>query len=66
VCGECGGAFELSARRARVHRNEGNARRCRDCRSIHSQVVVTEALRKWWLDRFTVDEIRAMGEELEV
>ena len=39
LCGECGDRFELSARRARIHRNEGTQPRCADCRSTRSQVV---------------------------
>jgi hypothetical protein len=63
-CGSCGGGFELSARRARIYRNEGTAPRCSDCRSARSQVVVTPALRRWWLDRYTLDEIREMAATL--
>ena len=63
-CGECAGQFELSARRARIYRNEDTAPRCGECRSVRSQVVVTPALRRWWLDRYTLDEIRVMAAEL--
>jgi hypothetical protein len=65
TCGECGGAVELSARRARIYRNEGTAPRCNECRSARSLVVVTSALRRWWLDRYTLDEIRLMAAEFD-
>ena len=28
------------------------------------QAVVTEALRRWWLDRYSLDEIRELAAEL--
>jgi hypothetical protein len=59
-CGDCGGSFELSARRARIYRNEGTAPRCADCRSAR-EPVVTPALRDYWLDRYTLDEIRELA-----
>jgi hypothetical protein len=65
TCGECGGAFELSARRARIYRNEGTFPRCGECRSTRSHVNVTPAMRAYWLDRFTLDEIRVLAVELE-
>jgi hypothetical protein len=59
-CGDCGGDFELSARRARDHRKAGTTPRCRRCRLPGTAPKPTEADRRYWLDRFTLDEIREL------
>lgn len=63
-CGACGGDFELSARRVRHVRAESLPLRCRSCRTGRVTPEPTEAHRRWWLDRFTVDEIREMAAAL--
>src|SRR4029079_7564622 len=60
-CGECGGAFELSARNARVHRKRGSAPKCSRCRYGAKPPKVTQAMRDYWLERFTLDEIRELA-----
>ena len=61
TCRDCGGDFELSARRARDHRKAGTAPRCRPCREGHEAPKVTQEMRDWWLERFTVDEISELA-----
>jgi hypothetical protein len=61
-CSECDAGFELSARREYEHRKAGKRPVCRDCRSHRAPIVVTESLRRWWLDRYTLDEIRELAE----
>ena len=60
ACGDCGGSFELSARRARAYRSAGSAPRCAGCRSTR-EPKVTPAMRRYWLDRFTLDELRELA-----
>ena len=50
------------ARDRRASADERGRRHVR--RRARSQVVVTPALRRWWLDRYTLDEIRVMAAEL--
>jgi hypothetical protein len=63
-CGDCGCSFELSARNARGHRHRGTTPQCARCRYWAKEPKVTPAMRRWWLDRFTLDEIREMAAEL--
>ena len=60
-CSACGGDFELSARQARDHRSAGTTPRCSRCRYGTKPPQATEKMRRWWLDRFTVDEIRELA-----
>jgi len=60
-CRDCGDEFELSARRARDHRNADTTPRCRRCRYGAKPPKVTQAMRDYWLERFTVDEIRELA-----
>lgn len=61
ACG-CGRQFQLSARRAREHRTHGSQPKCVDCRYGHDGAPrATEGMRRWWLDRFSLDEIRELG-----
>jgi hypothetical protein len=66
VCGECGGLFELSARSARARRTRGQEPVCRPCR--HTPKPPTEAqlerYRRWWLDRYSIDELLELGREI--
>jgi len=60
--GECGSPLELSGRNVRAARARGEDRRCGPCRGVSPRVPApTGAHRRWWLDRFTVDEVRAMA-----
>jgi hypothetical protein len=63
VCGECEQTFQLSARNDREHRRRGTVPRCYDCR--HPLKPPDEAelarLREWWLERFTLDELRDLA-----
>ena len=64
-CG-CGAQFELSARNARGHRVKGTTPKCRDCRYGRDAAPrATEAMRRWWLQRFSIEEIRELGRELD-
>ena len=64
-CG-CGAQFELSARNARNHRVNGTQPKCRDCRYGHDGAPrATEAMRRWWLSRYSIDEIRELGRHLD-
>lgn len=63
---ECGVTFTLSARREYEHRKTGTRPRCPDCRSRRPPVQVTESMRRWWLDRFTLDEIRELAGGLSI
>jgi len=60
-CLDCGTAFELSARNTRIHRNRGTSPKCERCRHGAGPPKVTEAHRRRWLDRFTLDEIQQMA-----
>jgi hypothetical protein len=61
-CGLCGCRYLLSTRRAREHRVRGTQPECRECRlSRKVQVRVTESMRRYWLDRYTLDEIRELA-----
>jgi hypothetical protein len=60
-CAGCGSRLDLSTRRALEHRRAGTEPRCRECRSSRALVVVTEQLRRWWLDRYTLAEIRELA-----
>lgn len=56
-CGRCGGAIILSSRRARVWRDRGQLPICAACR----RPKATEAMRRWWLERFSLEEILEMA-----
>ena len=48
----------LAPRRARHWRDQGRLR-CGECR-LTLEPRVTPALRRWWLDRYSLDEIREL------
>jgi hypothetical protein len=61
-CSGCGYSYLLSTRRARDHRIRGTQPECRECRLARSvQVQVTEAMRRYWLDRFSLEEIQELA-----
>ena len=62
----CGARFALSARNARAARARGREPICPDCRSVRNRapIKVTPALRRYWLDRFTREEIRELASGL--
>lgn len=64
VCEGCGAAFELSARNVRANRQAGKPLRCRRCRGTSETRTATEADKRWWLERFTLDEIRQLAEAI--
>jgi hypothetical protein len=59
-CSECGVPFELSSRRAREYRKPDSHPRCRECRrdTAPSPEAIEQA-KRWWLARYTVDELRS-------
>ena len=63
-CGDCGNLFEVSARNERAHRKRGTTPTCQRCRSVTSAPRATEAMRKWWLDRYSPDEIREITDAI--
>ena len=58
-CSECGGGFDLSARNVRLARQQAQPLVCRDCR-VNRPPEITEGMRRWWLERFTLDELRQL------
>ena len=56
----------LSARRARDHRKNGTTPKCTRCFYGPPPIQVTEAMRRYWASRFTLDEIRELASGLEV
>jgi hypothetical protein len=61
-CGACGCAFELSARNVRAARTRREEPKCGECRGRRQVPTVTAAHRCWWLERFTLEEIRELAE----
>jgi hypothetical protein len=60
-CSECGDTFSLSARRAREWRNRDPV--CRRCRQPPRELTAAERerFRRWWLDRYPLEELREMA-----
>ncbi len=48
------------------HRKSGQTPHCADRRSHRAPVRVTEAMRRWWLDRYTLDEVRELAAGLRI
>jgi hypothetical protein len=65
TCGTCGCRFALSARNERAWRARGEAPVCGDCRHPPKPPAVTEGMRRYWIERFTLDEIRELARGLE-
>lgn len=64
MCEDCGRPFSVRARALRAIRAGDRSERCGFC--IHgSPLVVTDELRRWWLERFSMEEIRLMGRAIE-
>ncbi len=61
VCADCGDSYELSARNTRLHQRNGTTPKCSRCRYGAKPPRVTEAMRRWWLDRYSLDEIGQMA-----
>jgi hypothetical protein len=63
VCGGCDNPFVLSARNAREARARGEEPRCHDCRHPAKPIdpAELERLRRWWLKRYSLDEIRELA-----
>jgi hypothetical protein len=59
VCGDCEYSFEISARREYDWRRKGRQPVCEPCR--RPPKPVTEEDRQWWLERFSLDEIRQIA-----
>lgn len=66
MCGECGGSFTLSARNVRLHRACGEEPVCRRCQhpAKPPNPATLERYRRWWLARFSVDELEELGDLL--
>ena len=66
-CPVCGNPFQAqwdSIRRARTRSRLG-APRCPDCapsKRRPTEIAVTDELRRWWLDRYSLDEIVALAD----
>ena len=63
ACGDCGSSFELSAQNVRAARAPGEEPLCRECRrpAVAADPAEAERMRRWWLDRYTLDEIRELA-----
>jgi hypothetical protein len=61
TCSRCGGQYQLSARNARQHRRLGLPDLCEPCRHPVKapDPKRVEAMKAWWLSRFTLEELRA-------
>ena len=56
VACDCGERFGLSARNIREHRRQGTTPRCRRCRYGSDRTPKpTDAMRRWWLARYSLD-----------
>jgi hypothetical protein len=62
-CGECGGSYELSDRRARDVRASLTRPVCPECRRANPGLP-TDADYDWWRRRFSEAEIAEMGNAL--
>lgn len=60
-CPDCGDPREISVRQRRRIANSDKDFRCALCRSIPESPVVTEADRKFWLDRYPIEWIVETG-----
>ena len=60
-CSECEGTFALSASSAGRYRRDGREPVCRDCRRPKLSERQQAKLRRWWLKRFSDDELHELG-----
>jgi hypothetical protein len=53
----------MSARNLRAQRSRGQEPRCRRCQHPEKPVdeVTMEKMRAWWIERYSVDELREIG-----
>jgi hypothetical protein len=63
-CTGCGDTFVLSPRRAREWRDREPL--CRDCRRKPKELSEAERarLQRWWLDRYSLEELVEIGREI--
>ncbi len=61
TCPQCGGDFFLHARNVRLHRRRGTVPICSDCRFPKKASADRIAMREWWLQRLSLDEIFEIG-----
>jgi hypothetical protein len=60
LCAICRLSFDISSRSEQDHRHGGVALVCRRCRgNAGPSEVEIEKAKRWWLSKFTVDELRA-------
>lgn len=59
-CASCGDISHITDRQLRRMLHEGRSHRCRLCRVVAVKPP-TQAHYRYWLDRFTTDEIVEMG-----
>lgn len=62
LCEDCGRPFHLTARQGRAIRAEKRSARCRSCRRVVKQVVVSSEHYEFWLSRFTMSELVEIAE----
>lgn len=65
TCPACGGERWVSRRHALAIQAGEHLNLCRPCR-YESQVKPTERYRKWWLDRYSMEDIRQMAAGLDL
>jgi hypothetical protein len=59
-CPSCGTVRQFSpAHESRIRSGKAELTKCRDCRRPRPKA--TERERRWWLARFSAEEIREMG-----
>jgi hypothetical protein len=54
----------LSARRLRAARARGEEPICRDCRRKPPNPAELERMKRWWLERYTFEELLELGRYL--
>lgn len=62
-CIGCGDTSQITDRQYRRKLQEGRQHRCRLCRFVAVKPP-TQAHHNYWLDRFTIEEIKAMGQAI--
>jgi len=60
-CAECGDRFDLSGRASRDAARAGRSPICFSCR-YPPIIVVTDALKGWWTNRYSTEEIVGLAE----
>lgn len=62
ACPECGTTRKVSVRQMSRYFAGETAGLCVECREVPT--VVTDELREWWLERYSLDEIRRLAQGL--